>query len=81
VIQPSLGPTRTEEDLVTHVRQTIATDPDDEWIFILDQLNTHQSDGNPDFGVMAVSAVVVVVLLLGGLVYFNRTESTFADVV
>ena len=38
-------------------------------------------NGNPDFGVMAVSAAVVVVLLLGGLVYFNRTESTFADVV
>jgi len=45
VITPSLGPTRTEKDLVAHVRQTIATDPDAEWIFIVDQLNTHQSEG------------------------------------
>jgi transposase len=42
---PSLGPTRTEEDTVAHVRQTIATDPDAEWIFIADQLNPHQSEG------------------------------------
>lgn len=45
VVQPSLGPTRTEEDLVTHVRQSIATAPADQWIFVLDQLNTHQSAG------------------------------------
>jgi transposase len=45
VITPSLGPTRTEQDLVAHIRQTIATDPDTEWIFIVDQLNTHQSEG------------------------------------
>jgi transposase/transposase-like protein len=44
-ITPSLGPTRTEEDLVAHVRQTIATDPEAEWIFIVDQLNTHKSEG------------------------------------
>jgi lipopolysaccharide transport system permease protein len=36
---------------------------------------------SPDFGVMAVSTVVVLVLLLGGLVYFTRMERTFADVV
>jgi transposase/transposase-like protein len=42
---PSIGPTRTEEDFVAHVRQTIATDPDATWIFIVDQLNTHQSEG------------------------------------
>ena len=45
VIAPSLGPTRTEEDTVTHVCQTIATDPDAGWIFLADQLNTHQSEG------------------------------------
>ena len=45
VLEPSLGPTRTEDDLVTHVRQTIATAPTDQWIFVLDQLNTHQSAG------------------------------------
>jgi homopolymeric O-antigen transport system permease protein len=37
--------------------------------------------GNPDFGVMTASAVVVMALLLGGIVYFRRMERTFADVV
>jgi transposase len=45
VIAPSLGSTRTEEDTVAHVRQTIATNPDAGWIFVVDQLNTHQSEG------------------------------------
>lgn len=36
---------------------------------------------SPAFGVMAVSAVVVVALLLGGIVFFKRMERTFADVV
>jgi transposase len=41
----SLGPTRTEEDFVAHIAQSLAADPAAEWIFILDQLNTHQSEG------------------------------------
>jgi len=45
VIMPSLGPTRTEEDTVAHVRQTIAPDRNGRWIFVADQLNTHQSEG------------------------------------
>jgi len=36
---------------------------------------------NPDFGVVAASTVVVAVLLVGGLVFFRRMESTFVDVV
>jgi len=43
VIRPSLGPTRTEEDFAAHVAQTVALDPEGTWIFIADQLNTHQS--------------------------------------
>jgi lipopolysaccharide transport system permease protein len=34
---------------------------------------------SPDFGVMAVSAVAVAILLVGGLIYFKRTERTFVD--
>ena len=45
IIAPSLGPTRTEADFVAHVRQTITLDPHAEWVFILDQLNIHQSEG------------------------------------
>lgn len=44
VITPSLGPTRTEEDFAAHIERTIASDPEAEWIFIADQLNTHQSE-------------------------------------
>ena len=35
----------------------------------------------PDWGMMAVSAVAVLVLLTAGLFYFRRMERTFADVV
>jgi len=44
LVAPSLGPTRTEEDFRAHMAQTIATDPAAPWIFIVDQLNTHQSE-------------------------------------
>ena len=44
LITPSIGPTRTEADFVAHIWQTIATDPDAPWIFIVDQLNTHKSE-------------------------------------
>jgi lipopolysaccharide transport system permease protein len=36
---------------------------------------------SPDFSVMAVSAGVVVVALIGGVLYFNHMERTFADVI
>jgi transposase len=44
VIAPSVGPTRTEEDFVGHIERTMALDPAAAWIFILDRLNTHQSE-------------------------------------
>lgn len=43
VVCPSLGPTRTEYDFANHIARTLETAPDDAWIFIVDQLNTHQS--------------------------------------
>ncbi len=43
-LAPSLGATRTEADFVAHIAQTVATAPNDQWIFISDQLNTHQSE-------------------------------------
>lgn len=36
---------------------------------------------SPDFGVMAVSMAVTLVVLVGGLFYFSKMERTFADVV
>ena len=43
VVAPSIGDTRTEVDFARHIAQTIDTDPDAEWIFVVDQLNTHMS--------------------------------------
>ena len=44
VIAPSMGPTRTEEDFVTHLARTIASDPEaTRWHFVTDNLNIHQS--------------------------------------
>ena len=45
VMAPTLGPTRTEADFVGHVEQTVATDPLAGWVFVVDNLNTHQSEG------------------------------------
>lgn len=43
VLAPTVGPTRTEADFAGHIADTIATDPAAEWVFLTDQLNTHQS--------------------------------------
>jgi len=42
-LAPSLGPTRTEADFAAHIARTIDTDPEAAWLFVTDQLNTHQS--------------------------------------
>lgn len=44
VMAPSVGPPRTEEDFVSHVERTMVCDPTAEWMFIVDRLNTHQSE-------------------------------------
>lgn len=43
VIAPSIGPTRTEADFLHHIQQTVEVDPHAQWIFVADNLNTHQS--------------------------------------
>ncbi|MBC7769869.1 MAG: ABC transporter permease [Phycisphaerales bacterium] len=37
--------------------------------------------GEPNFGALAISGTVIVVLLAGGLIFFRRMERTFADVI
>ena len=44
VVAPTVGFTRTEADFAQHVAQTIAADPTGGWIFLVDCLNTHQSE-------------------------------------
>ena len=43
VISPSVGDTRTEKDFADHIRATVEADPEGEWTFVVDQLNTHKS--------------------------------------
>ncbi len=44
VLAPSLGPTRTEADCAAHIARTVDTDPGATWLFLADNLNTHQSE-------------------------------------
>ena len=43
MIAPKLSETRTEEDFAENIDGIVATDPNAEWIFVTDNLNTHQS--------------------------------------
>ncbi len=43
VIAPTVQQTRDEADFATHIKQTIATDPEAGWIFVADNLTTHVS--------------------------------------
>ena len=45
VIEPSWGPTRTEEDALAHIQRLVASDPKaTKWHIMLDNLNIHQSE-------------------------------------
>jgi transposase len=44
VIAPFMGPTRTEEDVASHIATTLDTAPGAGWIFVVDQLNIHKSE-------------------------------------
>lgn len=41
---PALDPHTTFADFVAHITQTIQTEPEAAWVFVTDQLNTHQSE-------------------------------------
>jgi transposase len=45
VVAPSYGYTRTEEDFLNHIKQTVESDLlATRWHFVVDNLNTHQSE-------------------------------------
>jgi hypothetical protein len=45
VVAPSYGDTRTEEDFLHHIKQTVDSDPlATRWHFVVDNLNIHQSE-------------------------------------
>ena len=44
IVCPTLEATRTEPEFVAHLGRTVDTDPEAEWIFVVDRLNTHMSE-------------------------------------
>jgi hypothetical protein len=44
LLSPSIAATRNEADFAAHITQTVETDAQAGWIFIVDPLNTHQSE-------------------------------------
>jgi hypothetical protein len=44
IIASTIGETRTEDDFADHIQQTVETDLSGEWLFVVDQLNTHKSE-------------------------------------
>jgi hypothetical protein len=44
IVSPTLEATRTEPEFVEHIARTVNIDPTGEWIFVVDNLNTHASE-------------------------------------
>ncbi len=44
MIAPTIRTTRTEEDFVWHIHQTVQTDAEAGWVFVADNLNVHCSE-------------------------------------
>jgi len=44
IIVPMLQQTRTEEDFAKHISAVVSLEPNDKYIFVMDQLNTHKSE-------------------------------------
>jgi transposase len=44
IVSPTLEATRTEPEFVAHISRTVSADPTGEWIFVVDNLNTHASE-------------------------------------
>ncbi len=44
ILRPSVLASRSEADFCAHVEQTIDSDPEAGWIFVVDQLDTHKSE-------------------------------------
>jgi hypothetical protein len=61
MIASSIGDSRTEADFVVHIAQTLQHDPFGEWIFRVDPLNIHKSEG----GVRLVAKVCQIERDLG----------------
>jgi hypothetical protein len=55
IVAPTVRDTRTEVDFEEHIKETVSEDPNANWVFVVDQLNTHKSE----------SLVLMVITLCG----------------
>jgi len=79
IIAPSDGPTRTEEDFLAHIQQTIATDPaTTRWHVVVDNLDIHRSESLVRF-VAADSglAIDLGIKYKGGILQSRKTRAAF----
>jgi len=79
IIAPSDGPTRTEEDFLAHIQQTIATDPaTTRWHVVVDNLDIHRSESLVRF-VAADSglAIDLGIKSKGGILQSRKTRAAF----
>lgn len=79
IIAPSAGPTRTEEDFLAHIQQTIATDPaTTRWHVVVDNLDIHRSESLVRF-VAADSglAIDLGIKYKGGTLQSRKTRAAF----
>jgi len=44
ILAPTIAETRNNHDFAKHIEQTIATDPEANWVFVVDNLNTHYGE-------------------------------------
>ena len=44
MVQTTISPTRDADEFASHIEKTISTDPDANWIVVLDNLNTHYGE-------------------------------------
>lgn len=44
MIKTTIDETRNAEDFALHIRETVASAPDHEWVFVMDNLNTHYGE-------------------------------------
>lgn len=49
IIEPLVQTSRTEKDFINHITKVVNTDPEANYIFVMDQLNTHKSESLVNF--------------------------------
>lgn len=83
IIAPSIRSTRKEVDFLNHIAQTVDTSPEGEWVFIVDQLNTHKSESLVKFVIdrcdIEIDAETLGVKGKSGVLKSMATRKTFLE--